>query len=501
MGNVTPLITGFRRFLSDVARDQLPKDAAYRLTDWVPFGSGFRGRSAWQNVVAGNVSLSGIAWAPFQDYPVLMSVGQTGTVYMGGGSIGGSHGQPLTHRPFFHKDRMIICGNLAGTAVNPYKVTLTGTPAYTAAVVGGTPPQARMGCSWGDYLLLGNYYDPGAGGALKNNRVAWSAVGDPDTWTYAGANASTLDLPKAVIGAMRLRNLTIFWGYDSTWIYTGDTPPPGSNLSLARTLAFGTVDSRSIAQYNDQAIFANESGVWMTDGSSEVNLTLRGGISDYYRTLLQNFSIAGNYTVAGDVLYGFYVLTITSGGTEVATLVCSLDDYSWFSWSNFPATMYGSRPAGPGDLFSDPGNEELYFVGGTAAGAVSPIFNIPNNGPTYHDGNSVNVTPSLETPSYSLGDLGYKRIRRVYVDYFLSEVNPGDATLTLSYQTDVFSGSAYTACTPTLPANVTSALQRVPVEIRKKARNIAFKLEQTGPSIYTQLVGLEIEGHAMEPSR
>lgn len=490
---------GFRRFISDAPREALPKGAVYRMTDWIPQGSESRKRGGWgvdSIVLAGSSSVSGLAWAPFKAGGELLAVGDTGKIYLSSlGLMGAGTGQASTHKPFWHRDRMIVLGNLFDSAATPHKVYDSG--GYVEGVVGGTPPQARAGCSWGDYLFLLNYYDPSDGGALKNYRGAWSSVGDPDTWVYSGTNASTWDFDAEALTAMRLRNLTLVWGYENVWILTGDTPPPGGNLALSRTLDFGTFDSRSVARYKDQAIFANSSGVWMTDGASEIELTNAGGISTYYREVFASAQATGIYVVTAEVIYNYYVLTLSSQGTEITTIVCDLEDYSWFGWSNFPAAMYAHRASGASL------NEELFMASGATAtvGTIASCFELGNIDETA-DGNGNDVEPSFETGFFLLSDSkAEKRVRRAYFTYFLGSEQGSDATFTVSYALAPYA-SGYTVISPALAVN--TQLDRVALDVRQKATGIAFKVIQTnnGDDIYDSVVAaIEVEGHEMEPSR
>src|SRR5690606_26440108 len=113
----------------------------------------------------------------------LIAVSEAGKVYRmttqdsdAGAYVGTTHGKPVTQRPFWYRDRMIILPGLGETAASPYKL-YQSSGVYTLAEVGGTPPKARVGTNWGDWLLLANYYDPSDGDKLKNYRMAWSAVG------------------------------------------------------------------------------------------------------------------------------------------------------------------------------------------------------------------------------------------------------------------------------------------------------------------------------------
>lgn len=68
---------------------------------------------------------------------------------------------------------------------------------------------------------------------------------------------------------MPVRNALLGWGYNDLHILSGDTPPPGGNLSRKSLYAgLGTFDGRSVAPWRDYAIWANAAGIWKSDGST-----------------------------------------------------------------------------------------------------------------------------------------------------------------------------------------------------------------------------------------
>lgn len=498
-----------RGFQSDVSRDQLPKGAAYRMRDYIPqLDAPLRKRGGWDhasqdlNALSAASSLSGVAWAPFAGDPHVLSVSEIGkcyrsTTFANGFYIGATHGQALTHRPFWHRDRMILPAGLGAAAATPYKYYATAPGVYATAVIGGTPPQARGGFSWGDYLVLFNYYDPADAGILKNYRMAFSSVGNPDVWVYSGASSSHFDIPEEMVAGVQLRNVILCWGYANTYMLTGDTPPPGGNLAR-RTLfnGNGCFDGRSLATYREYAIWANNAGVYKSDGATLTDLTEAGGISNFWRELVRAFSQQQGWVAAAGVYAGHYIITITSPGHVHTTLVCDIDQQTWTQFTNFHSVMYGERSAGPGTTLLD-GSEELFFAHGHAprAARVSTCWT-PSS--TYAlDGDGVAVLPEIELPFDKLGEASKKRVRRAYVGYDVRTAG-GSPQLNVSA---VFSpeATAYTALSPALPT--TTKLERVPVEVREQVYGIGLKIAQAVASADTRLYEVELEGHLLEGTR
>lgn len=497
-------------FQSDVARDSLPQGAAYRMKDWIPqLDAPLRQRGGWQyatrdvNALSAAISMSGVGWAPFAGDGHLIFISEAGKVFNAkqfdgttGSFIAATHGQKMTHRPFWHRDRMIIPAQLGGAAANPYKYYDSGGAVYTTAAIGGTPPQARVGWSWGDYLVLANYYDPSAGGALKNNRMAFSAVGNPDSWTLSGASGSVIDAPREIVAGLPLRSVFLVWGYQDTWMYTGDTPPPGGNLARVNLfVGNGCMDGRTVASYRDYAIWANNSGVWQTDGATLTDLTKKGGVSNFYRALVGGFNFQQGWSAAGDVIRGFYFLTIrNAAGALLTTLVCDLDREVWFECQNINATMFASRPSSPGTVLAD-GHEELFFASASAprAGLLSTLWT-PSL--TYAaDGDGTIVLPVLETPYYKLGTDSLKRIRRGYFDYDL-RTGGGAPTINVEKMTDPNGAYEQAGVLAT-----TTKKKRAPVPVNRPALGIAFRLTRIGASADARLYDIDLEGHGWEASR
>lgn len=497
-------------FQSDESRDQIALGGAYRMKDWIPqLDAPLRQRGGWAyatrdaNPLSAAIYMSAVGWSPFAGDGHLIFLSETGKLYQAkafdgtsGIFVGATHGERMTHKPFWHRDRMIIPAQLGGAAANPYKYYDSGGAVYTTAAIGGTPPQARVGWSWGDYLVLANYYDPSSGGTLKNNRMAFSAVGNPDSWTLSGASGSVVDAPREIVAGLPLRSVFLVWGYDTTWMYTGDTPPPGGNLARVNLFTGnGCMDGRSVVSYHDYAIWANNSGVYQTDGATLTDLTKRGGISNFYRNIVGGFSFSQGWSAAGGVHRGFYFLTIrNAAGALVTTLVCDIDRQVWFECQNINATMFADRPSSPGTLLAD-GHEELFFAHASAprAGLLSTLWT-PSL--TYaSDGDGSIVLPVLETPYYKLGSDSLKRIRRSYFDYDLRTAG-GSPSISVEKMLDP--NSAYISAGS---LGTTTKKQRSAIPVNSPALGVAFRLTRIGASADARLYDIDLEGHGWEASR
>lgn len=492
-------------FITDSPRDQLPRGAVYRMRDYIPQLSaparkrgGTKIASADLNALSAATSLSGVGWAPFPDDPHLIAVSEAGKVYQiktfdntGGSFVGASGLAALTHPPFWHKDMMILLQALGAAAASPQKYH---KPAgYAVAALGGTPPQARVGWSYGDYLALANGY---VGGTLFANRIWYSDVGAPEGVWDTGT--SFWDMPEEIVGGMLLRNVQIVWGYSQTWMLTGDTPPPGGNFERRDLFkGNGCMDARSIAAYREYAIWANNTGVWKTDGATLTDLTYRGGISNYWREKVSGFNFKQGWSAAAGVYRGFYFITVTNAaGAHVTTLVCDLDREVWFEFTNFHVTMYASRSSGPGTSLAA-GSEELFVANHHSPRVDSVAACWEPSSTNSNDADGTAVLPQVETGFYKLNSSGLKRIRRGYLSY---DIRTAGASPYLQVASIVSpEDETYDNLTPTL--KTTTKIERRPFDVRRKAPGVALLISQVGASADTRLYDIELEGHALSDDR
>lgn len=494
-------------FVTDEPRDQLPRGAAYRLKDYIPRnGAPVDKRGGWShasvdlNALSPATRMSGLAWAPFPQDPHLIALSEAGKLYQvkaydgtGGVFIADTSLAAQTHSPIWHKDRMIVLQALGAPAANPKKYYDSGGLVYASADLGGTPPQARTGFSWGEYLALGNGY---VGGTLYANRLWFSGIANSESWNTSGGFHG-VPVEELVV-ATPLRNVILAWGASQTWMITGDTPPPGGNL--ANRLLYGgngCMDGRSLALWREYAIWANNSGIWKSDGSVLSDLATKGGISSYWRDLVSEFNFKTGWSAAAGILYGHYIITIfDNNGAYVTTLACNIEQETWFECRNINAAMYAYRSSGPGTATAD-GHEELFFANRSIPRVefMSSCWEPTSSVAMDADGEA--VLPSIETGFYKMSSPALKRIRRVYITHDIRSAG-GSPRLDVGMTTSP-EGSTYTDLTPSLPA--TTKQERKAIEVRRKELGVAFKIDQVGASATTSLAEIELEGHALESSR
>lgn len=517
---VVPVYENFSRFISDVPRDRLPRNAAFRMKDWIPNeGAAARRRGAFKHasrdlqevapVSHGNTGLRTGIWAPFRNQEHLMIGSGWGAAYRvadfdgdDGNYVGDFSTTPA--RPAFWPGAtpLVIVPHFSGATVPPdkyYPASGEGFGDFTTGTLGGSPPHAFIATVWGDFLVLGRM-------ALNYRRIQWSLSGNPESWPALG----TYDAPEAVVHIVARENLHLIWGARGVHLLIGDTPPPGGNL-VARPYYFnqGTVDARSVVEHEGQVIWANHSGVWRSDGTSNpVNLTEVGGISRYWRSLtrrLQNPYVTGMAITAG-LFRSHYVVTVLTRDKNYpfdntfTTLLCDLDRAAWFEFQGLESIAYIRRPStlGPPVSFiwgdKEWGNEELFFVSAShmtvekmstcwdTLGGLDPYSSTPK--------------AALETGIIKLGSDQEKRFRRAFITSDVRSVAGSVPSLDVSSTTLLEEQPAYSNL-KTLPAT-TKAVRR-PVSIGKRGKGVALKIEQSGNlSADISLHGLEIDGHVFE---
>lgn len=496
-------------FKTDVSRDQLPVGAAYRLKDYIPqLKAPARGRGGWSyatkdlNTVSVCTNMAGIGWYPFAGDPHLITVSEGGKVFQTkvfdgthGSYIGTTSFANVTHNPFFHSGLMVICAPL-GSDSAPYKYYDTGGGVFGIAALGGSPPHAAVGASWGSYMILANGY---VSAVAYKNRAWWSDPGSPETWN-TGTSFWTFEGLTEIVKVVPMQNTLIFFGYEDTYVLVGDTPPPGGNLQERLLFAGnGCMDGRSVATYKEYVIWANSAGIFKTDGAVLTDLTFRTGVLSYWRDLLSDFNFTNGWSACGEILYGHYIVTVhNAAGTHVVTLAFDLEREIVFELTHIPALMYARRASGPGTA-SESGHEELFFAHKSAPRAVymSSCWDPANAG--MQDADGTNVLPEIETAFYTLGSSGQKRMRRAYVTYGLTD-GGGAPSLTVSFTLTPEENGAYTAASPTLGATTIES-RSGRVYVNRKALGVGFKIAQTGRSTDTRLATIELEGHALAPER
>lgn len=469
----------------DGPREQLPRGVVWSMVDYIPeFGSPLTKRGGWShpfNAMATGTYMAGIGFAPFAAGAQVLMINDAGTLFTAspGSATVTSRGAAVVpaHPPTYYRDKSFIC-DINGSAVPK---TWDGA---TLASLGGSPPAGSISCTYKDHLVL-------AGSAANTNRVWFSSAGNPASWA-TGASGQWLDITNPIYGMAAMRNMIICFSQGATERIVGDIIPgiSGSDFRVEPMHPTGCADPASIATDADFVVYANADGVFMTDGVALADLTQEGGIKILWQSLLAGYASA--WSISAAIHRGRYIVSVMNDSVFVCAFMCEVKRRVWTRLSNVKSFMLVSSPVGipnapPSVYFAD----RVSLFAGNLATMFTPSA-------TYrYDGDGSAVVPTLET-GYFYGKQGRKRIRRVYVSWYMLDGATDNPSLTVSYAEDLATG-AYTALSDTLAENVVRQRQRLDVGI--PADGVAFKLAQTGASAVTQLYALEMEMMSSERSR
>lgn len=514
----------FKGYVSDVNRDALPADVASRMVDWIPnLDARLRRRGGWTysspdvaSITAGPTKIAAVVWAPFSGRrinthvvnDVLVIVGNDGSVYVDRTFDGvnadyagywAPAGQNLTARPFWSNDLSGVIFPVSRSHPNGQTVgKLYSQPpggVLTAAVLAGSPPAAITGCSWGDYVLLANGDSATIyAGPNFTNRIWISGVGTPETWT-PGTDFWDSVISNIVALAPTRAGILVF-GFSQTSLISGDTPPAGGNWS--ETIVFGDqgcMDERTLASYEDVVFFANNTGVYSTDGVNLTDLTLASGVKLRWQELVGQFNYSSGWQAAGGVYRNYYVVTVhDNNGNFITCHVFDFLNHTAFEFTNVRASMFAhvSHDIG-GATF--PGQERLFMapINSTRVEDLGQCWVSPNVPAT--DGDGATILPQLETPLYKLGGPVKKMFRSMRATYDVRQGAGDPPSLAVDY---CLPGGSYRNI-GSLPA--TTAEDRQRVDIRDRGSAVGLRLTQVNPSYGTTLSDIELDLWALEGMR
>jgi hypothetical protein len=249
----------------------------------------------------------------------------------------------------------------------------------------------------------------------------------------------------------------------------------------------GCTDCRSIVTESPYVYFANPQGVYLTNGSTPVNLTMEGGISTYWRNLFFGYvtaapvPIAASWTIAAGFWRGFlFVSVLNASRVSQACLMCQVRTRAWWRLTNVNASCWMTALDG----------SELYYGDATTnrVVAMSSIFN--PSAATKLDANGSAVTPTIEFRPVGQG-VGTKAYAWGHLDYDLRDAGSDNPTMAVTVKTGIEADTTLTP--PESPLQETSTLTRPRFQINRNAQAVTVALAQSGPSAKTELYALEVQ--------
>lgn len=494
-----------RGFIRDMAKTDLPDNALYDSLDFLVHRPGHlvkRGATVYGGHALGGTATfsTGLIYAQFSAGDQLLAISDTGD---NGGSASG-HLYVVTAGAATDK---------GGVSGHSFKCVDTPKMFYGPAVEYVVFPQAEAGgavpiiydgtnaptrlasSADGEYCAVykgrivvggGNH-----GGAATLNRAYFSPLVDP---TVAWDTTSFIDFDHPITGFAALQNALLVFSLGHTERLVGTSPPPNSDMDRQPVGDIGCIDARSIAVYQNNAVFANARGIYMTNGVGFRNLTAgphgNDGIESYWqKTAMAGFTPSTDI-VSGGIIRDFYFVTVSTTGI---TLMCHIPTGAWTRISNFNALMYATAASS---------SDELYYSDGVVPRVVkvSPIFlseaDITDSG---KDANGTAVTPSAETKAFGTGisDVAWGDI---HLNFAMNDTSPTSSpTMAVSYVPHAYSseGAAVSAGSAIAgSAHGTFLLSRRRFSTGKDAIAMSIKIAQSNASSASVVRSIEVDSRA-----
>lgn len=492
MSRAEKLFTGWVGMAPDVARDDMAKDQVWLMRDWIPndLGSRLESRSPW--VYSTNGPLNG----PPQAQRFISTQGLNhhlavteATVYnldspnapRVAASLGSGGGQPLASLWEF------VCVPRRGGQLPVFLKYTTGSGTETVLTTHATTPRAGHAEAWNNYFVLGNTdADPSRLFFLGPD------FADVSGTTSAWDSKAWVDTNNDITAIGRTRAALIIFHANGIERLRGSIPP-GQNRQddlWRETLSedVGCPYPHTISYWNDNLLFCDARGAYMTDGTQIKPLT-QGINSRAWQTRATT-----TMRLAAGIFNDYWVISAIDTTTwgAIDCWVCHLPTRRWFQFTN----------VGCWSLMAS-GRERLY--GGTSDGKIvdlSRMWDESDPATDNVDGNGVAVRPLLETAFYPLtnGSMQRRRIKNVLIDYLLNEAS-GAVNLYACEQPQPDANNPYILLKTfrtadqdaLLPVRDAHGVTRRRAPLGREAFGVSFKIEATGTLRSLKLFDLGVE--------
>ena len=400
---------------------------------------------------------------------------------------------------------IVTDGQNGGVPKKVYRSTTTVGSAIATAPLGPNPPYGRVSAVNGQYLILANGIDPSDAGALHANRIWWSQPGGniEAPWITTGPHASWNDVPEPPIAMIMFGGVLLVWSRRTMARILGDIPPGhvnsagngDSNMQYQEIAKVGCIDARSVCAGTQGVYFANENGIYVTDGATVTSITQtkNNQFATYWQSLMGQFSVELGHIVSGVVFRDTWLfMTVTKVGISSNTVVCYLPTNSW---TVATGTMNSVMSAT--SLATDALQDDVYFcnpfsaAGGTcrlirAAGILTPTSVNMNDA----DGTPVQplwISRVLPGASTSLKRFGNGR--------FVYRMTGGTPQLHLSMITGLQAEANTVEVHEGSPVGLSDNgdVERSRFRLYKDAEGITIQVQQAGASAETEILGVEYE--------
>lgn len=480
----------------DRPRSQIPVSGSYQLTDFFVDKPGLlykRGGTAYQSDQlndTGNVDIIGVCAPNFPGQPsVIAFVSDSSTTWAYDVTTGSHAAQinldwgPSGSFPLY-VDRVIFTD---GLGANPPKKGYIDSGVFTIADLGGSPPNAQASFIHAGRLVL-----------ISGSKVYFSPDVDiEDAWDTTN---SWIDIGENLIGGASVQGVALLWSRGRCYRITGDIPPghvdvddnPDTNMTLEPLGDIGCIDVRTIVQMNNEVFFANESGVYSTNGAGFTNLTNKSdstGISQLWQQTLQGFSPALGAVVCAGTYQNQYLLlsVLHNDSTRTQFLYYTLGT-SWVQTSvKTGATMYATSFAPTTELYFGPSDPSQWSP--PQLQKMSGMWTPGDDNKNDADGSPVEPTWTSRIQSDAVG---LKRYGFSHLTYNLHDADADDPTLEAAIADGIEADSGYSDVQES-PLQDTSEVVRKRFTTYRDTQGLSYAFTQNGPSSSTDIYALEIE--------
>ena len=281
----------------------------------------------------------------------------------------------------------------------------------TNGSVHASAPKAPVGVVYKDRLVLGSgsdiYFSPleTEGGPL----AAWDPI-------------SKIGVSKTVGGFAALAGKLLVFHPSRVSRVQGQLAPAAlvdSDMYVdTLTDQVGCTIPQTICYWGENACFADERGVYMTDGASVRNLTEQGGIGDFWRDVFA--ARAADPAISAGIYFDYLVISIIGASGQNWTLLCDLNSKGWFRFSNIAAQAMVASEGSIEEIWAGLVGGRLtrvsdMFSGASLAEPTPTLLAIGNEDQI--DGNGLPVLPEVQTHWARLGEEGAKQVRFAFLSY------------------------------------------------------------------------------------
>lgn len=439
MAQPVEIFKNIKGMARDFAVDSLPGGYLWDLIDAIPNRKGARieQRGAWEYFTAtlGGTIQGGyhaafakgqklLVVANSQIWDVNLSTGVATSVGAGPATMV-QNGVKLNDRVYFFDG--------AGLTV-PKVVTYDGTT-VTVADAHASTPKGKVGIAYKARLVV-------AGDPAAPQKVFFSQLEEDGGPLAAWDSVSWIGTTNEVTGMAPMSGQILVYHPAAIERIRGSVPPAldvDTDMFVEPlTEQVGCTLPQTIAPWRENIVFADERGIFLTDGSTVRNLAELGGIGDFWRVAYGN-RIALNAVSAGiflDYLLVTVNCTVPPALAVNFTLVCDLNTRSWFRFTNFPATTYiPSESAMEQSWVGHLTTNRMVRLSRMFQDQIPP----PDPLPDYVDGNGVPVLSSFTTGFERLTEKeGMQRLHHLFTSYHHQSFTRGITAdgLKVEYRTD-----------------------------------------------------------------